>query len=203
MKRLWTLILLAAVVQPAFADDAAPPKRTHMSWEQRFTEANTTHDGHLTIDQAKLGYKTVARHFRNIDVDGKGFVTENDIRAWHALQKAARHNKGAEDPLRPRPAFNRFMPDQRPTVAPSQTMLTTPQRPALLTTPQPPALLTTLPGPAMTAPPGPTMMTTPQPPAMLTTPQPPALLTTPQPPAMLTTPPGPTMVNLDQPGQAH
>jgi hypothetical protein len=132
MKRLWTLVLLAGVIQPALADEATPPKHTHMSWEERFTEANTSHDGHLTIEQAKLGYKTVARHFRDIDTDAKGFVTENDIRAWHAMQKAARHNQGAEDPLRPRPAFNRFAPDQRPTPGPSQTMLTTPQVPAMV-----------------------------------------------------------------------
>lgn len=134
MKRVAALILLAAVVQPAFADDAQPPKHTHMSWEERFTQANTEHDGHLTLEQAKIGYKTVARHFRDIDTDGKGFVTENDIRAWHALQRAARHSQGAEDPLRPRPAFNRFPPDQKPTPGPNQTMLTQPmtQVPALV-----------------------------------------------------------------------
>ncbi len=125
MKRLSTLIVLAALIQPAFADDT-PPKPIHMSWEQRFTQANTAHDGHLTLDQAKTGYKTVARHFRDIDTDGKGFVTENDIRAWHALQKAARHSQGAADPLRPRPAFNRFTPDQQLLGPPgsNQTMLT-------------------------------------------------------------------------------
>ncbi len=132
MNRLWMLVLLAGVIQPALADEAAPSKRTHMSWEERFTQANTSNDGHLTIEQAKLGYKTVARHFQDIDTDGKGFVTENDIRAWHAMQKAARHNQGADDPLRPRPAFNRFAPDQRPTPGPSQTMLTTPQAPAMV-----------------------------------------------------------------------
>jgi hypothetical protein len=78
---------------------------------------------------AELGYKTVARHFRDIDTDAKGFVTENDIRAWHAMQKAGRQDRAAEDPLRPRPAFNRYAPDQRPTPGPSQTMLTTPQAP--------------------------------------------------------------------------
>src|SRR4051812_42672354 len=100
MKCLWTLILLAGVIQPALADEATRPKGTHMSWEERFTEANTSHDGHLTVEQAKLGYKTVARHFRDIDTDAKGFVTENDIRAWHAMQKAARQSRAAEDPLR-------------------------------------------------------------------------------------------------------
>lgn len=124
MKRLSTLILLAAVIQPAFADDT-PAKHPRVTWEQRFTQANTSHDGHLTLDQAKTGYKTVARHFHDIDTDGKGFVTENDVRAWHALQKAARHSQGAEDPLRPRPAFNRFTPEQaRGTPGPNQTMLT-------------------------------------------------------------------------------
>ncbi len=134
MKRLSALFLLAAAVQPAFADDAPPPKPTHMTWVERFTQANTTHDGHMTLDQAKVGYKTVARHFRDIDTVGKGFVTENDIRAWHALERAARHGQGADDPLRPRPAFNRFSPDQKQTPGPNQTMLTQPasQVPAMV-----------------------------------------------------------------------
>jgi hypothetical protein len=55
----------------------------------------------------KWATRPFARHFCDIDADAKGFVTENDIRAWHAMQKAARQNRASEDPLRPRPAFNR------------------------------------------------------------------------------------------------
>ncbi|WP_428488389.1 hypothetical protein [Rhodopila sp.] len=96
---------------PAFADDTPAqdkPAAHHarMTWEERFTQANLAHDGHLTLEEAKHGYHAIARHFGDVDVDGKGYVTENDIRAWHASQKTAReHLKAAEDPLRPRNAF--------------------------------------------------------------------------------------------------
>jgi hypothetical protein len=112
MHRFSALILLPLFAAPALADDA-PAKHARMTWENRFAEANAAHDGHLTLDEAKAGYKTIARHFHDIDTDAKGYVTENDIRAWHATQKAARHQKETEDPLRPRPAFQRVAPDQR------------------------------------------------------------------------------------------
>ncbi|MDQ2804130.1 MAG: EF-hand domain-containing protein [Pseudomonadota bacterium] len=41
--------------------------------DERFQQANSTHDGHLTLDQAKSGkLKSVARHFDAIDKDHKG-----------------------------------------------------------------------------------------------------------------------------------
>lgn len=90
----------------------ATPHRTRMTWEQRFAQANVTHDGHLTPEQAKLGYATVARHFHDIDLDGKGFVTEDDVRAWHESQRAARHSGQAHEasPLQPQPAYQRILP---------------------------------------------------------------------------------------------
>jgi hypothetical protein len=50
----------------------------------------------------------VARHFKEIDADKKGYVTEEDITNWHKLQRAMRHtNQGRTDgDLRPRPAFH-------------------------------------------------------------------------------------------------
>lgn len=63
------------------------------SLDERFAEANTTHDGHLTLDQAKSGrLKAVARHFDAIDKDHKGFVTEADVHAYYKEQRAARHH---------------------------------------------------------------------------------------------------------------
>lgn len=93
-------------------EDAKPSHRAHLSWEQRFAQANATHDGHLTLEQAKGGYTTVARHFHDIDLDGKGYVTEEDVRTWHKTQRAARHSGQSResDPLQPRPAFQRMFP---------------------------------------------------------------------------------------------
>ena len=84
------------------APAAAKPHR--MSWQQRFAEANTTHDGHLTSQQAEAGYRTIARHFQQIDADKKGFVTVEDIDNWHKLQRAMRHSHQGQT-LRPRPAM--------------------------------------------------------------------------------------------------
>ncbi|HXT82601.1 MAG TPA: hypothetical protein VN702_23775 [Acetobacteraceae bacterium] len=96
--RLSALALLPLLFTlPAFAEAPAPPAapvahHTHMSWQQRFEHANTSHDGHLTLEQAKTGYKSVARHFSEIDTAGHGYVTQDDIRAWHKQRRAAQHH---------------------------------------------------------------------------------------------------------------
>jgi hypothetical protein len=120
MRLLPLLLALPLFALPALADsppkaDGAASPRTRLTWEQRFAQANTSHDGHLTLEQAKAGYQAVARHFPEIDTDGKGYVTLDDIRGWHKAQRAARHQTraAAEDGLRPRPAFQRVFPDQR------------------------------------------------------------------------------------------
>jgi hypothetical protein len=77
----------AAAPAPATAPAAHP----RVSMDQRFTNANTTHDGHLTLDQAKAGYPTVAKHFTQIDADKKGYITEDDIRAWEKAERDRRH----------------------------------------------------------------------------------------------------------------
>jgi hypothetical protein len=97
-------VLIAPVFgAPAWAADApaaaaAPAHRVRMTREQHFTEANIAHDGHLTLDEAKSGYPVVAKHFEDIDVDHRGYVTQNDIRAWQVMRKAARRlGKPQED----------------------------------------------------------------------------------------------------------
>jgi hypothetical protein len=122
MRRLLRLSLFPVLVliPPAFADDA-PAAHARGSWQQHFARANTAGDGHLTLEEAKGGYPTVAKHFSSIDVDGKGYVTENDIRAWHALRRATANRTGqaSDDELRPRNAFQRLYPEQRPVTSTS------------------------------------------------------------------------------------
>ena len=92
---------------PSTATPADHPRHGHQQRLDRFARANLSHNGHLTLEEAESGYKTVARHFHDIDVDNKGYVTENDIRAWRALQKANHAHRGkCDDPLHPRPAFD-------------------------------------------------------------------------------------------------
>ena len=118
------LFALQVHAQPAPAAPPAPPQATaaptveapaapratkeakhrRMSWQQRFAQANTAHDGHLTLQQAEAGYKTVARHFRQIDAEKKGYVTVEDVNNWHKLQRAMRHSHH-ERTLQPRPAM--------------------------------------------------------------------------------------------------
>ena len=99
----------AAATPDSSAAPAAPTKHTttakrimhpRMTAAQRFAAANTTHDGHLTKDQAKAGHLTsVYSHFDAIDKDNKGYVTEDDIKAYAAAHRSARHvTKAAAKP---------------------------------------------------------------------------------------------------------
>ena len=85
----------AATAGSSVSRAATPARKARVTWEQRFAQANTTHDGHLTLEQAKAGYASVARHFADIDVAKKGFVTEDDVRTWHKAHHAKRRGHSA------------------------------------------------------------------------------------------------------------
>jgi hypothetical protein len=86
MRRFpWILVLLALPVAVRAADlpiGGASP-------QQRFARANAAADGHLTLEEAQAGFPLVARHFAGIDIDGKGYVTLKDLRAWYAARRVA------------------------------------------------------------------------------------------------------------------
>jgi hypothetical protein len=110
MRRLLSLLILSLLIGPAFGEQPAKTdcRPVRMTWEQRFTQANVAHDGHLSLEEAKGGYPLIAKNFDDIDVDHKGYVTTNDIRAWRVMRKAAhRLTHPQEDGLRPRPAYQR------------------------------------------------------------------------------------------------
>ncbi len=97
------LPLLAAIVFSISAHaqtTAGKPAHTHLSMQQRFEQANVTHDGQLTLEQAKTGYKSIARHFDAIDRDKKGYITEDDVRAYQKTQHAL-HHQAATSPHAP------------------------------------------------------------------------------------------------------
>jgi len=81
----------AAVTPTASSPAAAPAPHHRATMDERFANANTTHDGHLTLAQAKAGYSTVARHFTEIDTAKNGYVTEDNIRAWEKAARERRH----------------------------------------------------------------------------------------------------------------
>lgn len=82
-----------AVTAPAGHSGSTHHKRHYLSLAQRFQMANTSHDGHLTQDQAHSAsvMHTVSENFAAIDKDHKGFVTEDDIRAWYKSRRESRH----------------------------------------------------------------------------------------------------------------
>ena len=90
---------------PAVAAPSKPAKQasatshTRMTAQERFDAANTTHDGHLTKDQAKAAhmYSTV-KHWDAIDKDQKGYVTMDDMKAYQAAQRAAHHTTTTKKP---------------------------------------------------------------------------------------------------------
>ena len=105
-----------AVAAPPAATAPAVPEHANarhhrMSWKERFAQANSTHDGHLTLEQAKEGYLSVARHFTEIDAGKRGYVTLDDIAAWHKLQRAMHHHGRDQQgqSLRARPAMQHGM----------------------------------------------------------------------------------------------
>ncbi len=65
-----------------------------------FYAANTTHDGHLTLAQAKSAdFRPVVDHFDEIDTKKRGYVTFYDIQAWH-MDDMAKHLMDQADALR-------------------------------------------------------------------------------------------------------
>lgn len=112
MRRILLASFLALAPGLAFAQSAAMPPppppggflHNDMLPEERammaFYAANTSHDGHLTLAQAKVAdFKLVVDHFNEIDVAKRGYVTFYDIQAWR-LDQFARHLEKQADSLR-------------------------------------------------------------------------------------------------------
>jgi hypothetical protein len=71
---------------------AQPHAQAHRFIE-RFQSANTTGDGHLTLAQAQAGHMPmIVRNFDAIDVQHKGYVTLQDIRAYRQQIRAMRED---------------------------------------------------------------------------------------------------------------
>ena len=94
---LASLFVLSCGALPALAEDA-PKKPAHpkITWEQHFATANTAHDGHLTIEQARTGYQSLFKHFAEIDVGGNGLCVPRS-----AVVGVARAGAGCDVACRP------------------------------------------------------------------------------------------------------
>jgi hypothetical protein len=88
---------------PSTTTPAMPAKKTathRMTLQQQFDNVNTTHDGHVSKDQAVAGkWSYVSRNFDAMDKDHKGYVTMDDI---HVYAKA--HHAMKKPPATPAPA---------------------------------------------------------------------------------------------------
>lgn len=58
--------------------------------QERFANANVTHDGKLTRQQASAGMPMVARHFDEIDTHRAGYITLPQIEAFMAQRMRQR-----------------------------------------------------------------------------------------------------------------
>ena len=74
------------------SSEAAPRPAARRTLVQRFEDANTTHDGHLTAEQARANMPAVARDFALIDTSNHGYVTLQDIKAFNRSKRAARRS---------------------------------------------------------------------------------------------------------------
>ena len=113
MRRLLLVSFLAVMPALAYAQTEtkqgpmlppAGPPHFGMTPDQHlmmaFYAANTTHDGHLTLAQAKAAkLERVADHFSEIDVAKRGYVTFYDIEAWR-LDRFAEHLEEQANELR-------------------------------------------------------------------------------------------------------
>ncbi len=97
------LLAAQAQAQTQTQTDTAPPPaagttapvthhaRHRQTLQQRFDAANTSHDGHLTKDQAAAAnWPYVVNNFAGIDKAHKGYVTVSDIHAFAKARHAAR-----------------------------------------------------------------------------------------------------------------
>ena len=68
--------IFAALAWPAAADDTRNEQIA-----ERFAEADTNHDGQLTLAEAEAGMPRVAANFNKIDANHSGTVTLAEIEA--------------------------------------------------------------------------------------------------------------------------
>ena len=107
MRLLASALTLALLALPAMAQTApsspttpapvaaapttAPkptPKLVRPPSNDRFDTANASHDGKLTLDQAKKGkMRGVVKYYSAIDTDKKGYITKADVDVFRKTDK--------------------------------------------------------------------------------------------------------------------
>ncbi|WP_417068396.1 EF-hand domain-containing protein [Niveibacterium terrae] len=93
--------LAAGTAFAAEAPDCTAPcadrMHAHAHFAERFNQADTNHDGKLSLAEAQAGMPRLAKMFEQIDVKKQGYLTQDDIKAFMASHRPqARHgDRGA------------------------------------------------------------------------------------------------------------
>jgi Ca2+-binding EF-hand superfamily protein len=98
MKILTTLTILSSVllivVTPAAHAGGEGGRGKHaQKAHQRLKEADKDHDGRISRSEAEASMPRLAKNFDRIDADKDGFVTREEMRAFHEQQRAQRKGK--------------------------------------------------------------------------------------------------------------
>ena len=88
---------------PTAGTPSAATSRRRRTLQERFDDANTTHDGKLTVEQARAGHMfAVVRDFAQIDPTNRGYVTLDEIKAQRRAARQARKAARQQQPQQPR-----------------------------------------------------------------------------------------------------
>jgi len=87
------IVLSIALLPGLAAAQATGEKRQALAKQiqQRFTAADKNGDGQLSRDEASTGMPRVFERFAEIDIDGNGFVTLDDLKASFAKRQEKRN----------------------------------------------------------------------------------------------------------------
>ncbi len=63
---------------------------------KKFTKMDTDHDGKISLAEANANAPRLAEHFADIDKNGDGFVTKEEMKAHHMAKKkdCDKHQRG-------------------------------------------------------------------------------------------------------------
>jgi len=75
----------------------APQEMATKMIEQRFAQADTNHDGKLTLEEVKSGMALIAPFFEEIDASHKGYVTLDQIKGFAKKQALVLPVPGGEE----------------------------------------------------------------------------------------------------------
>jgi hypothetical protein len=92
MRKIHSIILavmmvpITATASAQAAGGSPQAQRMLKMLDQKFADADTDHDGKLTLAEAEAGMPRVAAHFKDIDSAGLGYVTRDQVKAYIAAQ---------------------------------------------------------------------------------------------------------------------